>query len=36
MQKFIEAQDAVYQQVLSELEAGWKVSHWMWFIFPQI
>ena len=36
MQKFIEAQDAVYQQVLSELEAGRKLSHWMWFIFPQI
>ncbi len=36
MQKFIDAQEAVYQQVLSELEAGRKVSHWMWFIFPQI
>ncbi len=36
MQKFIEAQEVVYQQVLSELEAGRKVSHWMWFIFPQI
>ncbi len=23
-------------QVLSELEAGMKMSHWMWFIFPQI
>ncbi len=36
MQKFIEAQEAIYPQVLSELEAGRKVSHWMWFIFPQI
>ena len=36
MQKFIEAQEAIYPQILSELEAGRKVSHWMWFIFPQI
>ena len=36
MQKFIEAQEAIYPQVLSELETGRKVSHWMWFIFPQI
>ena len=36
MKKFIEAQEAVYQQVLSELGSGQKASHWMWFIFPQI
>ncbi|OAI45468.1 calpastatin [Rhizomicrobium sp. SCGC AG-212-E05] len=35
-QRFIEAQDGVYQQVLAELKAGAKRSHWMWFIFPQI
>lgn len=36
LDKFIEAQDAVYGQVCSELAAGRKLSHWMWFIFPQL
>ena len=36
LQRCVEAQDAVYQQVRSELQAGRKQSHWMWFIFPQI
>ena len=33
---FIEAQASVYAQVLAELRAGRKASHWMWFIFPQL
>lgn len=33
---FITAQDRVYDDVLRELRAGDKQSHWMWFIFPQI
>ncbi|HEY8594145.1 MAG TPA: DUF1810 domain-containing protein [Devosiaceae bacterium] len=33
---FIVAQEGVYQDVLAELRAGRKVSHWMWFIFPQL
>ena len=36
LQRFVEAQGPVYQTVLSELRAGRKRSHWMWFIFPQI
>lgn len=36
LQRFLDAQDPVYRQVLKELEAGRKQSHWMWFIFPQI
>ena len=36
MNKFIKAQEAVYGKVLSELRAGHKQTHWMWFIFPQI
>jgi uncharacterized protein (DUF1810 family) len=36
LQRFVEAQDPVYEQVLSELRDGYKRSHWMWFIFPQI
>jgi uncharacterized protein (DUF1810 family) len=36
LQRFVEAQDPVFEQVRTELRAGWKQSHWMWFIFPQI
>ena len=36
LQRFIDAQEPVYGQVLSELRAGKKRSHWMWFVFPQI
>jgi uncharacterized protein (DUF1810 family) len=36
LQRFVEAQRAVYAQVLGELGAGRKRSHWMWFVFPQI
>jgi uncharacterized protein (DUF1810 family) len=34
--RFVEAQRPIYQQALSELRAGDKRSHWMWYIFPQI
>ncbi|MGC2512695.1 MAG: DUF1810 family protein, partial [Acidobacteriaceae bacterium] len=36
LQRFIDAQEAVYGQVCAELRQGRKRSHWMWFIFPQI
>jgi uncharacterized protein (DUF1810 family) len=36
LQRFIDAQDRVYAQVVAELRAGRKTSHWMWFVFPQI
>ncbi|MBY4631929.1 DUF1810 domain-containing protein [Rhizobium croatiense] len=36
LDRFVEAQNGIYQQALSELQAGRKTSHWMWFIFPQI
>lgn len=36
LQRFVEAQDPVFEQVCSELRAGHKTSHWMWFIFPQL
>ena len=36
LQRFVEAQQPVYPAVLSELTAGRKRSHWMWFIFPQV
>ena len=34
--RFVTAQAPIYDQVTSELAAGAKRSHWMWFIFPQI
>ena len=36
LQRFVEAQDRVYSDVRSELTAGTKTSHWMWFVFPQL
>jgi uncharacterized protein (DUF1810 family) len=36
LQRFTDAQEAVYAQVCEELHQGRKRSHWMWFIFPQI
>ena len=33
---FLTAQDPVYSTVLTELRAGDKRTHWMWFIFPQL
>ena len=33
---FIQAQDAIYSQVIEELTQGRKRTHWMWFIFPQV
>jgi uncharacterized protein (DUF1810 family)/GNAT superfamily N-acetyltransferase len=36
LQRFIDAQRGVFEQALSEIRAGRKRTHWMWFIFPQI
>jgi uncharacterized protein (DUF1810 family) len=36
LERFVEAQKGIYGQVTSELRAGRKRSHWIWFIFPQI
>ena len=33
---FLAAQDPIYDTVRAELRAGRKVTHWMWFIFPQL
>jgi uncharacterized protein (DUF1810 family) len=34
--RFIDAQAPVYGQVVAELTAGRKRTHWMWFVFPQL
>jgi uncharacterized protein (DUF1810 family) len=36
LDRFLNAQASVYGQVLTELRAGQKRSHWIWFIFPQM
>ena len=38
LKRFTEAQDRddTYESAVSELRAGQKVHHWMWFIFPQV
>jgi uncharacterized protein (DUF1810 family) len=35
LQRFVAAQDGVYENVRAELRIGRKRSHWMWFVFPQ-
>jgi uncharacterized protein (DUF1810 family) len=36
LQRFVDAQQGVYDRVREELRQGRKSTHWMWFIFPQI
>jgi len=38
LERFVAAQDqgGVYDSAVSELRAGHKTGHWMWFVFPQI
>ncbi|MGV0039645.1 DUF1810 domain-containing protein [Mycobacterium colombiense] len=36
LKRFVDAQEPVYGDVVDELRAGRKRSHWMWFVFPQL
>ena len=36
LERFVEAQEGVHARALAEIRAGRKVTHWMWFVFPQI
>ena len=36
LQRFIEAQNDSYDQALKEIINGRKLTHWIWYIFPQI
>lgn len=36
LQRFLDAQEDVYEQALTEIHNGRKTSHWIWFIFPQV
>ena len=36
LQRFLDAQEQVFNNVLNELKRGRKSGHWIWFIFPQL
>ena len=36
LNRFLEAQETKYNDALSEIKNGRKLTHWMWYIFPQI
>lgn len=36
LDRFVEAQRGSYATALSEIRAGQKRSHWMWYIWPQL
>lgn len=36
LSRFLEAQEAAFGTALEELQLGRKMTHWIWFIFPQL
>ena len=36
IKRFLAAQERDYQTALSEIRAGRKQTHWIWYIFPQL
>jgi len=36
LDRFVTAQEGVWERAVAEMRAGTKRTHWMWFIFPQI
>lgn len=36
LERFVEAQEGVFDTTLGEIRRGAKRTHWMWFIFPQL
>ncbi len=36
LDRFIKAQERMYAVALDEIKRGKKLSHWMWYIFPQL
>jgi uncharacterized protein (DUF1810 family) len=36
LERFVSAQQPVYESACEELAQGRKTSHWMWFVFPQL
>jgi uncharacterized protein (DUF1810 family) len=36
LQRFVDAQNSIYGNVVNELKRGEKRTCWMWFVFPQV
>jgi uncharacterized protein (DUF1810 family) len=36
LERYVKAQETDYDTALSEIRAGRKRTHWMWYIFPQV
>ena len=36
LDRFLYAQEKMYATALKEIRTGRKLSHWMWYIFPQL
>ena len=36
LERFVKAQEGIYDKALEEIKNGRKETHWMWFIFPQL
>lgn len=36
LERFLKQQETMYETALEELEDGYKMRHWMWYIFPQL
>lgn len=36
LDRFVQAQQPDHERALSEIAAGRKRSHWMWYVFPQL
>jgi uncharacterized protein (DUF1810 family) len=36
LERFVQAQEGIYDVALQEIRQGHKQSHWMWFVFPQL
>jgi uncharacterized protein (DUF1810 family) len=36
LERFVHAQQAVWDRVIEELRQGTKRTHWMWYVFPQL
>ena len=36
LERFVDAQERMYETALAEVKNGKKLSHWIWYIFPQL
>ena len=36
LERFVDAQERMYEMALAEVKNGKKLSHWIWYIFPQL